>query len=181
MAEPATIIGGLSLGTSILGGVLGARSAKAAGNSAFQMGLYQAGIAKQNAEYARQNADIASVEGEQSAMKYGMKARQQAGDIAAAQGASGLDVNSGSAKDVRESQHLVSTMDMDQIRRNAAKAAFDYRVTAANYEQEAMMSLMGAQNAKSAANTNALSSIIGSASSVADKWLRGKEVGMWGV
>ena len=181
MAEPATILGGLSIGTSVLGGIMGAKSAKAAGNSAWQMGLYQAGIAKQNAEIARQNADYASVEGEQQAMKYGMKARQQAGDIAAAQSASGLDVNTGSAKDVRDSQHLVSTMDMDQIRRNAAKAAFDYRVTAANYEQEAMTSLMGGANAKSAANTNMWSSIIGSASSVADKWLRGKEVGMWGA
>lgn len=181
MAEPATILGGLSIGTSILGGVLGAKSARQQGQSAWAMGMYQAGIAQQNAAIARQNADYASVEGEQSAMKYGMKARQQAGDIAAAQGASGLDVNTGSAKDVRESQHLVSVMDMDQIRRNAAKAAFDYRVQASNYDQEAMMDMMGASNAKSAANTNMWTSIIGSASSVADKWLRGREVGLWGA
>ena len=58
-------------------------------------------IAKQNQKYA---LDI----GEQQAEKAGIAGAAQAGRIKAAQGASGVDVNSGSAKEVQTSQHLVS-------------------------------------------------------------------------
>ena len=178
MANPALALA--SMGTSILGGILGASGASAAGSSASQLGMYQAGIAMQNAAIARQNATYASAEGEQSAAKYGMGARQRAGEIVAAQSASGLDVGSGSNKLVQESQHLVSSMDMAQIRANAAKAAFDYNTQAGAFSQEAMLDVMGANNAKAASRTNALASIVGSASSVAEKWMKASEVGMLG-
>lgn len=166
-----------SMGTSVLGSIFGASGAMASGEAQSQMGMYQAGIAMQNAKIAKQNATYASVQGEQEAMKYGMGARQRAGEIVAQQSASGLDVGSGSAKAVQESQHLVSQMDMAQIRANAAKAAYDYNVQAWAHKQEAVMDLMGAKNAQAAGRTNALASLVGGASSVADKWLRASEVG----
>jgi hypothetical protein len=169
-----------SMGLSALGGILGASGASASGASASQLGMYQAGIAMQNAAIARQNAAYASAQGEQEAAKYGMGARQKAGEILTAQSASGLDVGSGSAKAVRDSQHLVSSIDMAQIRANAAKAAYDYNVQAGSFQQEAMLDIMGAKNAKAASKTNALTSIVGAASSVADKWLQASKVGMFG-
>lgn len=175
MASPALTIA--SMGTSILGGIFGASGASSAGASASQLGMYQAGIAMQNAAIARQNATYASVQGEQEAAKYGMGARQRQGEIVAQQGASGLDVGSGSNRLTQESQHLVSTMDMAQIRANAAKAAYDYNVQAGAFQQEAMLDVMGANNAKAASKTNALASIVGAASSVSDKWLKASEVG----
>lgn len=176
MADPATMTA-ISMGGSILGGIFGASGASASAAAQSQMGMYQAGIALQNAKIAKQNAVYESVQGEQSAMRYGMQARQRSGEILAGQSASGLDVGSGTNKQVQESQKIVSNMDMAQIRANAAKAAYDYRVQAKSYEQEAMMGMMGAKNAESAGRTNVLSSIIGSATSVADKWLKAKEVG----
>ena len=178
MAPP--ILTALSMGTSVLGGILGASGANAQGSAASQMGMYQAGIAMQNAAIAKQNAEYESAQGEQSAAKYGMGARQRMGEIVTAQSASGLDVGSGSAKAVQDSQHLVSNMDMAQIRANAAKASFDYQVQAKSFEQQALLDIMGANNAKAASRTNALASIVGSASSVADKWLQASKVGMFG-
>ena len=168
-----------SMGLSALGGILGASGARAQGSAASQLGMYQAGIALQNAAIAKQNSAYASAEGEQSAMKYGMEGRQRQGEIIGAQSASGLDIGSGSNKLVQDSQHLVSSMDMAQIRANAAKAAFDYQVQAKSFEQEATLDIMGAQNAKAASRTNALASIVGGASSVADKWMRARELGMF--
>jgi hypothetical protein len=179
MAEPNTLLAGTGIGTSILGGLFGAGSAKASAESSKKMGLYQAGVAMLNAKIAQQNADYAIVEGEQSTMRYGMSARQQAGQIVANQAASGLDVRSGSAKDVQDSQHLVSTMDMDQIRRNAAKTAYDYKVEAGKYTADALAAFSGAQDASKAGNINAATSLIGGASSVASKWLQGKQMGLF--
>lgn len=176
MADPATLTIA-SMGTSILGGILGASGASASGASASQMGMYQAAIAMQNAQIAKQNSAYATAQGEQSAMKYGMEARQRQGEIIGAQSASGLDVGSGSNKAVQDSQHLVSSMDMAQIRANAAKAAYDYKVQANSFNQEAMLDTMGANNARAASRTNAMASIVGAASSVADKWLKASEYG----
>jgi hypothetical protein len=147
----------------------------AAANS--QMGMFQAGIALQNAKIAEQNATYASVEGEQSAAKYGMGAAQRGSEIKAVQSASGLDVNSGSNKQVQDSNQIVSNMDMTQIRANAAKVAFDYKTQAGAYSMQAIGDLMGAKNAAAVGPVNAAASIIGSASSVADKWLTASKLG----
>jgi hypothetical protein len=132
-----------------------------------------------NAKIAKQNADYAIMEGEQSAMKYGLGARQRKGEIIAAQSASGLDVRSGSARDVQISQDTVTKMDMDQIRRNAAKAAYDYSIEAGKYTAEAFGSVLAGQQAQKAAKVQAAGSIIGGASSVASKWLQGSQMGLF--
>lgn len=178
MAEPTTIMAGIGMGSSILGGIFGAKGASESAASANMMGMFQAGIAQLNARIARQNADYASVQGEQSAAQYGMSAAQRKGAIIVGQSGSGLDVNSGSARAVQQSQDVVSTMDMNQIRANAAKAAFDYRVQANQYDMQAVGDMMGAQNALQAGRINAASSIISAASSVADKWYQGRNVGL---
>lgn len=171
MADPATIgmIGGA--GASIAGGLISAAGARQSGRAAQQMGMFQAGIASINAQIARQNANYIRQQGEVQAQRFGMGARAKMGDIVSAQGASGLDVGSGSAKMVQESYKVVSDMDMAQIRSNAAKAAYDYDIQAQSHDLESIGHLMGVENAKKATSLNVMSSIIGSASSVADKWM----------
>lgn len=180
MAEPTTIMAGAGLGTSILGSIFGASGASASGAAAGQMSQYQAGVALLNSKIAKQNADYAIMQGEQSAAKYGLGARQRKSEIIAGQSASGLDVTSGSARDVQISQDTVTKMDMDQIRQNAAKAAYDYSIEAGKYTAEAFGSILSGQQAKKAAKIQAASSIIGGASSVASKWLQGSQYGLFG-
>lgn len=175
MAPPA--LTAASMGISAIGGLMSAGAASKSAAASSQMGMFQAGIAIQNAKIAEQNAQYASMEGEQSAAKYGMGAAQRQGEIITAQSGSGLSVRSGSNKDVQDSNMVVSSMDMAQIRQNAAKTAFDYKTQAGAYSMQAVGDLMGAQNSAAAGKTNVMTSIIGGASSVADKWLQASKVG----
>jgi len=176
----APFMGALGIGSSIFGSLLGAAGAERGGAAQAGMYNYQAGIAALNAQIARQNAEYVAGQGEISAGKYGLGARQQMGHIVAGQSASGLDVRSGSAREVQESQHLVSMMDMGQIRENAAKAAYDYKVQATQFTTQAALDTMAAGQAKQAGTIGAVSSLVGGAGAVASKWYQQQSIGMFG-
>lgn len=181
MADPFTIgMGVVSLATAAGGAVMSAKAAKQQGAAGYQSGMYQAMVAAQNAKIAMQNANYAVGEGEQIATKYGLGAAAQMGQIKAAQGASGLDVNSGSAKQVQESQQTVTKMDMDTIRNNAAKTAYNYELQATQALSQSKLDVAGAQNKLAAGNIAAEASLVSGAGSVADKWLAGQQTGLWG-
>lgn len=176
----AQAIGAIGLGASLAGGVLSANAAASKGYATQRMYNYQAGIAKVNSLINQQNSDYASVTGEIKAAQYGMKAAQQQGLIRVNQAASGIDVNSGSAAEVQASQDKVNRMDMDQIRANAAKTAYDYRVAADNDLRQAGLYTLAGQNAAAAGEMDRTSSLISTATSVSSKWLQGSQMGLWG-
>lgn len=173
-------LAGLSIGATIAGGAAQAQGAAFSGQAQQQSYLYQAGVANINQQIAKQNQDYALNAGEQQAEKYGMAGGQRLGSIKASQGSSGLDVNSGSAVAVRAGESKVIHMDLDQIRSNAAKTAYDYDTQATGFENQAKLYRMAGANAKTAASINVESSILGTASSVAGKWLQGSQVGLFG-
>ncbi len=173
-------VGAVGIGTSLAGGLLSAFGASQAGQRQQDMFNYQAQVARINAQIDKQNEEYARNKGEIEATQYGMKARQQMGAIRAAQGASGIDVNSGSSVDVQNSQRKVSQMDITQIRSNAAKVAYDYDVKSTMDLNQATLDVMAGENAKKAGDINAMSSILGTVGSVSSKWLQGNQAGMWG-
>ena len=172
--------GAVGLGTTVAGGVLGAIGAQGEGTANQQVYNYRAQVARINADINRQNAEWARDRGDKEAVQYGMKAKQQAGQIRAAQGASNLDVNSGSNAEVQRSQALIKDLDLAQIRENAAKVAYDYETKATMDENQATLDVMAGANAKKAGNLKALGSIIGTASTVSSKWQAGSSAGLWG-
>jgi hypothetical protein len=171
--------GAVGLGANVAGGILGALGAQGQGESQQQMYNYKAQVSKINADINRQNAAWARTKGEKEATQYGMKAAQQRGQIRAAQGASNLDVNSGSAKEVQRSQEKIKDIDMSTIRENAAKIAYDYETKAVMDENQAGLDTMAGSFAKKAGNMKALESIIGSVSTVSSKWSQGSSIGLW--
>jgi hypothetical protein len=171
--------GAVGIGASLAGGILGAAGAQKEGTAQQQMYNYKAQVAKINADIDRQNAAWARTKGEGEALRYGMKAAQQRGAIRAAQGASGIDVNSGSAKEVQRSQEAIKDMDLGTIRTNAAKVAYDYETKAVMDENQAGLDTMAGQNAKEAGQIKAMSSIIGSVGTVSSKWQQGAQTGLW--
>jgi len=173
-------IGGVGLGASLGGGLLSAFGAHQAGERQQQMYNYQAQVARINADIDKQNAAYARNKGEIEATQYGQKAAQQRGGILSAQAASGLDVNSGSAAQVRSSQGTLTRMDLTQIRSNAAKVAYDYDVKSTMDINQANLDVMAGENAAKAGNINAMSSILGTVGSVSSKWMQGSQMGMWG-
>lgn len=171
--------GAVGLGATVAGGLLSAFGAEKEGAAAQQAYNYRAQVAKINADINRQNAAWARTKGEKEAVQYGMKAAQIRGQIKAQQGASGLDVNTGSAKEVQRSQEIIKDMDLSMIRENAAKIAYDYETKAYMDENQAKLDVMSGENAKDAGNIKALGSIIGTASTVSSKWQLGKSTGLW--
>ncbi len=175
----AAAAGAIGLGSSLAGGILSAYSATKEGESQSQMYNYQAQVARINAQIDRQNADWAQHKGDVEGLQYGMKAGQQFGQIRAAQGASNIDVNSGSAREVQLSQRAITRMDEAQIRENASRTAYDYRYKATQDENQAGLYVRAGEDAKSAAKLKAIGSLIGTAGSVSSKWQQGAQMGMF--
>jgi len=179
MADPVTL-GTIGLASSGASGALGIFSSLMGGGAKADAYKYQSSMAWQNAAIAKQNQKYALDIGEQQAEKQGIAGAAQAGQIKVGQAASGVDVNTGSAKEVQTSQHLVSQMDLNTIREKAAKTAYDFSVQATNYENQAKGYSKAASNAKTEGVLGAVSSFIGTVGSVSSKWLQGNQLGMWG-
>lgn len=177
MAQAMGVIG---IGATIAGGITAAEGAKTTAAATQQSYNYQAGVAQINSAIDLQNADYARNQGDIQAMDYGLKAGQTQANIKVAQGASGLDVNSGSALAVQQSQKVITGIDTAQIRSNAAKVAYDYDVKSTMDLNQSTLDVMGGQNAITAGNIQAEASILGTVGSVASKWTQGNTAGLFG-
>src|SRR6266446_6811854 len=121
MADPVTLAG---MAATAGGAIVGAIGSSYKGQAESNMYNYQAGVAQVNEQIAKQNAAYEKELGETQAQEAGMKTRAEMGQIKAAQGASGLDVNCCSAVDVQKSAQEVGTFNETMIRSNAAKRAY---------------------------------------------------------
>jgi len=92
---------------------------------------YNAQVAQQNAQIQTQNAQFASSQGEQETAAAGAQTKARVATTLANQGASGIDVNTGSNVDVRESEAKIGMLNALTIRSNAAKQAYGFQVNAA--------------------------------------------------
>lgn len=180
MADPMTM-SALSIASTIGGGVLSAQGATAEGAAAKQMYGYQAQVARLNAQIDRQNAEWELTKGGREAELYGAKAAQQFGAIRTRQAASGLDINTGTAKRVQDSQTHIAQVDQETIRSNAARAAYAYTTKAAMDENQARIYDLAGTNAEEAAKLKAKASILGTVSSVSSKWMAGSQSGLFGT
>src|SRR5882762_8001038 len=171
MADPATLAT-VGMGASAGGSLLQAFGAVSGGEAAGSMYTYKAGVAKLNAQIARQNADYSRATGEVEAQQSGMQTRYQIGQTEATQAKSGLDVNRGSAELVRESEAEVGRENEAIIRSNAARRAYGYEVEAVKDESESQLDTMAASQSRQAGYLSGLGSIISGAGSVSSKWLQ---------
>src|ERR1700676_5609173 len=80
---------------------------------------YQAQVAANNATIAMKNAAMDTQSGEIAASNQGLKTRSAVGKTLAQQGASGVDVNTGSAPKVRAAESELGALDAMTIRSNA--------------------------------------------------------------
>lgn len=176
MAAPVAVAG---IGMTALGGITQAFGAEQQGAAQAAMYNYQAGIAQMNAQIAKQNADYETALGEVQAQQQGMKTRAEIGETRAAQGAGGLDVNTGSNLAVRASEAELGAQDQAMIRSNAARRAYGQMVEAAQDTAQSNVDMMAASNAKQAADINAFSSILGAGSSVSSKWMQASSLGLF--
>lgn len=173
-------IAAISLGTAVVGAGVGAYGASQAGKASKNAFTYQAQVAKNNADIAKANANYQRASGETEAAITGVKQREQMGATKSQQSASGLDVNSGSPLAVRESQSEINSFDQMMIRSNAQRTAYGSDVEATNQLNQRTIDIMAGDQAKRAGNIGSLTSVIGGASSVSDKWLKFSQAGVFG-
>jgi hypothetical protein len=177
MAGPMAIA---SMGMSAIGGIFGAMGAKESAEATSNMYQYKAGVAQANAQIAAQNALQATQVGGVQAQLSGLKTKQQIGAITAAQAASGIDVNSGTAAKVRTSQLAAGQFEQGAIRSDAARKAYGFQVEAANKTAEAQLDIMGGKQAIVAGGYQEATSLLGGATGVADKWTKFGQAGVGG-
>lgn len=175
----APIMAGISMATTAASTAVGVMGNQYSADAQSNMWGYRAGIANLNREISRQNAAYARSAGEVEAQREGLKTRGQIGEIAALQGASNIDVRSGSHALVRSSAEDIGRYDQAIIRSNAARRAYGYELEGVGHQAEAELYKASADNAKAAGKFAVASTILGGISSISDKWLKGKEVGLW--
>lgn len=171
----SALAGGAStLGTiaSIGGGLLGAIGSIAQGNASANAAEYQAKVAENNAQIARQNQEWSERSAITNEAAQGMKTRAQLGAIKAAQAASGVDVNTGSAVDVRSSAAELGQLDAINIRANAAREAYGYGTQAQGFTDQAALDRSTAGNARTAGYIGAGTSLLGGAASAASNYAK---------
>lgn len=177
MADPVTMAG-VSVGATLLSGAIGGAGASFSSEASANAFNYKAGIAQLNSQIDKQNASWAINSGAIKASNYGLKAGQEIADTKVVQAASGLDINSGSKEAVRDTQSAVAKYDQDLIRADAAHTAHGYETKAIADSAEADLNRTSATNAGKAGKLAILSSVIGTASSVASKWSQANTLGI---
>lgn len=140
----------LSMGLSSLSAIA---TTFGAVSSARAKGAYEESIARTNATIARLQAKQAIDAGNALASKKNLETRSVLGAVRAQQGASGIDVNSGSSRVVRSSIANAGATDELTIRNNAARQAW-------GYETEAIESGFKGQFAKLTATAEADQSLL---------------------
>lgn len=128
MCEPATIIaiaGGIGAAVSAAGAVTqGVASAKA--------GAAAEVASERNSLLAQKAASDATARGEQEAGAYRLRASKVLGQTRAKLGASGVDVEAGTAGRVADDTKAIAELDVATIRNNAAREAWGYKMQSRN-------------------------------------------------
>jgi hypothetical protein len=119
-------------GLTAIGTGISTAAGTAGGIGGFMQGQYQSAVYANNAKIASQQQQNALAAGQNAESEQRIKTGELIGLQKASQGANNIDVNSGSAVDVRNSTALQGESDALAVRYNAAQQAFGYQVTAAS-------------------------------------------------
>jgi hypothetical protein len=149
----ATVAGLAGAGVSALGAI-------GQGEANSKMAAYQAQVSANNAITAEQNANYATAAGEQRATLQGLKERQQSQAVTAGLSASGIDVNTGSPAQVRESQAELGQEDVETVRQQAALTAYGYRTQATGFTAQQQLQQSEASYAPIAGFTTAAGDLL---------------------
>lgn len=172
----------LSIASMALGGIGSIVSASGASNAAKaqrDQANYQAQVAANNAITANQNADYAAKAGEAQATTQGLKGRNTAAAVAAGLAANGVDINSGSAADVRDSAREAGLLDTQNVRQNAALQSYGYRTQATGFTADQGLDIAKAKNAETAGQTAMFGSLLSGASSLTSKFSKFQDQGIF--
>ncbi len=158
----------VAIASTVIGTAISAYGAYESGVQGKALAGYQAQVANNNATIAKQNADYATEAGNSKAQIQDLQTRALIASETAAQGSSGLDVNSGSAVDVRRGSAAMGTLSELNIRNDAAREAYGFQQQGVNYTAEGQLDQYKGANAMRAGEISAIGSIVGGAAKTYD-------------
>lgn len=170
-------LGYTSAGLTALGGATGAYGAIQSANAQANADKYNAQVAQINQSQAQTNARIAGQAGAEQAAMTERRTRAEVGQEIANEAASGIDVNKGSALDVRASSSELGELDALTVRSNAAREAYGYQTQATSFQNQGQLDTFAAKNAEKAGGINAAGTFLGAASAGTSNYLRYLQAG----
>lgn len=163
IATVSAVIGAVGAGVTAAGTIAG-------GEAAHNAAVYQSQVAHNNEIIANQNADYAAKAGQAQAAIQSMKGAAAQGKLKTAQAASGVDINRGSAVDIRAGQREAEKLDTETVLQKAGLAQYGYRAQATNFAAEGELDRAKGESARTGAEIGAAGSLLSSASSLGVKW-----------
>lgn len=174
----APVLAYAAIAASVISAGVGAYSSIQSGAAQSAAANYQSEINNQNAQIAAQNATAATQAGNAQAEQQMMRNSEQQAKIRADIGASGLDVNSGSAADLQSGQGIIGNLDVLTIRNQAARQAYGYETQSTGFSNQAQLNQAQAGFDTTAGTIGGISSILGGASSVGSQYLNYQKTGV---
>lgn len=169
----------VSIAGGVGGGILGAFGAGKKADAESAADNYKAQVARNNAIIAERNAQAATEAGGVGGQVNDLKTKSNIATQLVVQAANGLDVNSGTNVNVRQSTADLGHLDTLTILNNAAKQSAGFRAQGANFTAEAELDTSAAKYAEEAGGINIAASLLGGATSVSDKFLSFRSKGVF--
>jgi hypothetical protein len=160
----------LSTGLGAAGAAVGAAGTIGAGISARNQANYQAQVSKNNQKVAEQNAQYATQAGEAQTEAAGQRARAREAAITTGIAAAGLDVNSGSAREIRSGEAATGELEQLTTAQSAALRAYGYQSQGTGFAAEAGLEQNAADAAVPGAVLSAGGSLLSSAAQLPSKY-----------
>lgn len=167
---PSVSLPTVMMAATAAGAVTSAAGAMEQGAAGQAAANYQAAVAANNAKIANQNAAWDIQSGEIQAANRGLRARAQVGAQKASQGAGGVDVNTGSASDVRAGTAEMGMLDALTIRSNAARQAYSAEVQGVSDTAQSQLDIMQGEQSEKAGDIGAATSLLNGVSTVGSKY-----------
>lgn len=142
----------IGLGLAVGGTVWNAVQTHRAGKKQDQQAQFNAAIAEEQAQDA-------ITRGQEEEQNFRAQVRQRIGQARTSFAAQGVVVGEGSAADVEADLAYLGELDALQIRNNAAREAWGYRVEATNYRD-------AGRNARTSARNQIIGSVLGTGTSL---------------
>ena len=130
----------------------------------FAQASYQAKVADMNAEVAKDNANRAIARGQVNEQTQADQTRALLGEQEAVQSASGLSINSASARRIRRASAMLGRKDTLNVRQAAELEKYSYLQEAENFTAQGKMAQLGGIGSLLSGFIGAGSSLIGSSS-----------------
>lgn len=140
------------------------------GQATSEADSYKAAVANNNAAIATRDSKLTIQAGETAAVNKGLQTRAAVGAEKANQGASGVDVNTGSAVATRAGTAEIGMLDALTTRSNAAKDAYSQEVQAENYTTQGVLDKFAGEQAETAGAIGAAGTLLSGASTVGSNY-----------